>query len=168
MADSQLQRLAPGSESTFPTQTRDIVTHRDGELKRQHPWRMALGKLGSRSTELHLDVDLDSEILRKSSRDGGEMCGHTTEKCTRRPDRDLKQKKMETVKTFGKGIWNKTMIGAGESSGHANSRLQVAWCSCLCPSHDLPHSHYPLLSYPGLSNLDIIMYLPCVWVQPRF
>lgn len=47
------------------------------------------------------------------------------------PDRDLKQKKMETFKTFGKGIWNKTRIGVGESSGHANSRLQVAWCSCF-------------------------------------
>lgn len=66
------------------------------------------------------------------------MCGDTTEKYTRRPDRDLKQKKMETFKTFGKGIWNKTMIGAGESSGHANFRLQVAWCSYLCPSHDSP------------------------------
>ena len=107
MADSQLQKHDLGSESTFPTQTRDTVTHRDRELEKETvQWRMALGKLGSCNTERAVPrCNLDSEILRKSSGDGGETCGHI--EVPRRivqgdPDGDLKRKNVETFKTFGK------------------------------------------------------------------
>lgn len=80
MADSQLGRYDPRSQSTFPTQTKDTVTHRDRELEREAaPCRMHVETKG----DLHLDPDLDSEILRESSREGREMCGRT-EKYTKR------------------------------------------------------------------------------------
>lgn len=76
-----MHRLAPGSESTFPTQTRDTGTHRDRELKRQHPWRMALGKVGIRGSGLHLDVDLGPEILRKTAETEGGVCRQHRDVC---------------------------------------------------------------------------------------
>lgn len=76
LADSQLQRCDAGSESIFPTQIRDIVTHRDRELKstiQSSIWKIR--KLESCNKER--SVPRQRSGLRESSREGGEMCGHT-------------------------------------------------------------------------------------------
>lgn len=65
---------------------------------------MALGKLGSRGTGLHLDVDLDPEILRKTAETEGRHVQTAQRSVQGDPDRDLKHTKMQTFRTFGKGV----------------------------------------------------------------